>query len=153
MPVAIIGASKNAKAINALLIAYNDLAKQENLIGVKDTAINAGNAKAFLGAVAKGLVMIETTRAKIKNPVRGDGTAKAWSKNQLNAIKLIESAMVAEESLLKNLKDRANDVLAEAGEGSDKPAIFGPTRAEDRSPPEWIVKVNFGLKRCSCDGL
>jgi hypothetical protein len=76
MPVSILGASKNAKAINALIIAYNDFAKKENLIGVKDTAVNSENAKAFLGAVAKALLMLETTRAKIKSPMRGDKTAK-----------------------------------------------------------------------------
>jgi hypothetical protein len=51
--------------------------------------------------------------------------------------------MVAEEDLLKNLKSRANDVMTADGGQARAPDIFGPKLAEDRSPPEWIVKLPY----------
>ncbi len=76
MPVAIIGASKNARAINSLLVAYNDLVKKERLADVVDVGIVKENAEAFLKACAAAQKMLVETRGRIARPVRGDGTAK-----------------------------------------------------------------------------
>jgi hypothetical protein len=76
MPVALIGASKNAKAINALLVAYNDLVKKEKLADVVDVGIVKENAEAFLKACAAAQKMLVETRARYAKPVRGDGTVK-----------------------------------------------------------------------------
>jgi hypothetical protein len=140
MPVAVIGASKNAKAINALLVQYNKLLKTEKLDKVVDVGITKDNGQAFLKAAGEAFKMLVDTRNRIAKPMRGDGTAKAWSKNQANAARLIDAAISAENALLKNLKTRANEVL---GIDDDGFRLGGPKHVADSSPPEWIVRLPY----------
>lgn len=140
MPVSKLGKSSNAKEINKMIVDYNKLVESLHLDTIKDTDIDKDNANAVQEAIAECQKFLVGLKFRVKGAKSSKGAAKAWSKNQKNALDGIEKAWDAEEAFLGNLKKTALQAL---GKTSSGPPLGGPNLGKDERRPQWIVPMPY----------